>query len=110
MKAYLFLLAAILFEIGATTTLKMSEQFTRLTPSILTVVGYGVTFYCLSHALKSIPVGIAYAVWSGVGIVFIALIGWLGFKQRLDLPAIVGLVMIVGGVLVINLFSKSAGH
>lgn len=78
--------------------------------SILTVIGYGVTFYCLSHALKTIPVGVAYAMWSGVGIVFIALIGWLDFEQRLDLPAIVCLAMIVGGVLLINLFSKSAEH
>lgn len=110
MKAYLFLLAAILFEIGATTTLKMTEQFTRPVPSILTVIGYGAAFYCLSLALRTIPVGIAYAIWSGVGIVFIALIGWLAFKQRLDLPALIGLLMIVGGVLIINVFSKTAGH
>lgn len=110
MKSYLFLLAAILFEIGATTTLKMTEQFTRLVPSILTVIGYGAAFYCLSLALRTIPVGVAYAIWSGVGIVFIALIGWVGFRQRLDWPAVIGMLMIVGGVLVINLFSKSAGH
>lgn len=110
MKTYLFLLAAIVLEIGATTALKMSEQFTRLVPGVLTVVGYGAAFYCLSQALRTIPVGIAYAIWSGVGVVFITLIGWLGFKQRLDWPAILGLAMIVGGVLVINLFSKTASH
>lgn len=110
MKAYFFLLVAILCEIGATTALKMSEQFTRLWPGVLTVAGYGVAFYCLSLALRTIPVGVAYAVWSGVGIVFIALIGWLAFKQRLDLPAVVGMAMIVVGVLIINLFSKTASH
>lgn len=110
MKEYLFLLLAIIFEIAGTTALKATEQFTKLVPSILTVIAYALTFYFLSLALRTIPVGIAYAIWSGVGIVFIALIGWVVFKQHLDLPAILGLGLIIAGVLVINLFSKSAGH
>lgn len=110
MKEYLFLLLAIIFEIAGTTMLKATEQFTKLAPSILTILAYAVTFYFLSLAMRTIPVGIAYAIWSGVGIVFIALVGWIVFKQHLDLAAILGMGLIIAGVLVINLFSKSAGH
>lgn len=88
----------------------MSDQFTKLIPGIVTVAAYLICFYFLSLSLKTIPVGIAYAIWSGVRIVFIALIGWIAFKQQLDLPAVPGLLLIVSGVLVINLFSKTAGH
>ncbi|MEQ4618706.1 MAG: SMR family transporter [Corticimicrobacter sp.] len=110
MKNYLFLLVAILAEIIATSALKASDGFTRAVPSVVTVIGYGVAFYFLSLTLRTIPVGIAYALWSGIGIVLIALIGHFVFHQRLDLPALLGILMIVGGVLVINLFSRASGH
>ena len=101
---------AIVFETVATSFLKQSEQFTKLVPSVLTVLGYAAAFYCLSVVLKSIPVGIAYAIWSGVGIILIALIGFFVFKQHLDLAAIIGLVLIIAGVVVINVFSNSVSH
>ena len=107
MKTYLILFLAIVFETVATSFLKQSEQFTKLVPSVLTVLGYAAAFYCLSVVLKSIPVGIAYAIWSGVGIILIALIGFFVFKQHLDLAAIIGLVLIIAGVVVINVFSNS---
>ncbi len=110
MKQYLLLLLAIVAETIATSSLKMSEQFTKLVPSIITVIGYGAAFYCLSIVLKTVPVGIAYALWSGIGIILITLIGVFYFKQHLDLPAIIGLVLIVAGVVVINVFSKSVSH
>jgi len=110
MKGSLYLLVAIAFEIVATTFLKKSEEFTKLVPSIITVVGYLAAFYCLSISLRSIPIGVAYAIWSGVGIVFITLIGILVFKQTPDLPAIIGLLLIVLGVVVINVFSKMGTH
>ena len=88
MKAYLILLLAIVLETIATSFLKQSEQFTRLLPTIVTVAGYAGSFYCLSLVLKNIPVGIAYAIWSGMGIVLISAIGWVAFKQHLDLAAI----------------------
>ena len=110
MKGTLYLLIAIAFEIVATTYLKKSEEFTKLVPSIITVVGYGVAFYCLSLSLRTIPVGIAYAIWSGVGIVLITLVGILVFKQTPDLPAIIGLLFIIIGVAIINIFSKMNAH
>jgi len=110
MKSYMFLLLAIFFEIVATTFLKKSEQFTHLKPSIITVIGYVLAFYFLSLTLRSIPVGVAYAIWSGVGIVLITIVGMVMFKQTPDLPAIIGLVLITSGVIVINLFSKMAAH
>lgn len=110
MKSYLILLLAIIFETLATSFLKQSEQFTKLVPSLLTIVGYAASFYCLSIVLKTIPVGIAYTIWSGVGIILIAVIGLVVFKQHLDLPAIIGLGMIIAGVVIINVFSKSVSH
>ena len=110
MKTYLILFLAIVFATVATSFLKQSEQFTKLVPSVLTVLGYAAAFYCLSVVLKSIPVGIAYAIWSGVGIILIALIGFFVFKQHLDLAAIIGLVLIIAGVVVINVFSNSVSH
>lgn len=107
---YTYLGIAIVAEVTATSALKASAGFSRLVPSIITVLGYAVSFYCLAMVLKSIPTGIAYAIWSGVGIVLISLIGWLWFKQTLDLPAIIGMALIIAGVVVINLFSKSIGH
>ena len=103
-------MAAIFSEIVATSFLNASEGFTRLGPSCVSVIGYSISFFLLSLVLKSIPVGIAYAFWSGIGIVCIAVIGWLVYGQKLDLPAIAGIVLILIGVLVINLFSKTAGH
>lgn len=110
MKHYLILLVAIVCEVIATSALKQTEQFTRLIPSVITVAGYAAAFYFLSIVLRNIPLSIAYAIWSGAGIVLVALVGWIVFKQHLDIPAIIGICMILGGVLVINLFSESAGH
>lgn len=107
---YVYLIFAILAETIGTTALQASQQFTRLAPSVLVVIAYGISFYLLALALKFIPVGIAYAIWSGLGIVFIACIGFVIFGQKLDLPAIAGLAMIIGGIVVIHLFSKSVGH
>lgn len=110
MKNYLFLLVAILFETIATSSLKASEQFTKIVPSLITVIGYIAAFYFLSLTLKTIPVGIAYAIWSGIGIVLITLAGIILFKQIPDLPAIIGMLLIVTGVVVINVFSKTSAH
>lgn len=110
MKNFLFLIIAIIFEIIATTTLKKSEEFTKLIPSIITIVGYCGAFYFLSFAIRTIPVGIAYAIWSGVGIVLITIIGAIFFKQMPDLAAIIGTSLILIGVIVINIFSKTTGH
>jgi len=107
---WLYLGVAIVAEIFATSALKGSEGFTRLVPSVITVFGYLISFYFLSLTLREIPVGIAYAIWSGVGIVLISLIGLLVFKQRLDAPALIGIGLICAGVLVINLFSHSSAH
>ena len=109
-KAYLFLAVAILAEVIATSTLKASSGFTKIVPSLATVVGYGVSFYFLSLTLAVLPTGIAYAIWSGVGIVLISLIGWIIFGQSLDAPAIAGMGLILAGVVVINVFSKSSTH
>lgn len=110
MKNFLFLFIAIIFEIIATSALKKSEQFTQLLPSIITVVGYFAAFYFLSFAIKTIPVGFAYAIWSGVGIVLITIIGAIFLKEIPDLPAIIGLSLIIIGVVVINVFSKTTAH
>ena len=107
---YLYLAIAIAAEVVATSALKASEGFTRLGPSLVVAAGYGVAFYFLSLVLKTVPVGVAYAIWSGVGIVLIAIIGWAVLKQPLDAPALVGIGLIVAGVAVIQLFSKAAAH
>ena len=109
-QSYLLLGLAIVMEVAGTTALKASDGFTRLVPSLLTAVAYGASFYLLSLTLRLIPIGVAYAVWSGVGIVLVSSIAWLVYGQRLDLPAWIGLGLIVAGVLVVNLFSKSTGH
>lgn len=108
--AYLYLSIAILAEVAATSLLKAAAEFTRLWPSLGVVAGYGIAFYFLSLSLRSIPVGVTYAIWSGVGIVLITGIGWLAYGQKLDGPALFGCGLIVAGVAVINLFSKTAGH
>ena len=107
---WLYLAIAIVAEVIGTSALKASDGFTKLYPSLIVIVGYGVAFYFLSLTLRTIPVGIAYAIWSGVGIVLISLIGGLAFNQKLDLPALLGISLIAAGVAVLNLFSKSAGH
>jgi len=104
------LAVAIVAEVIATSALKASNEFTRLWPSVAVVLGYGVAFYCLSVTLRTLPVGVVYAVWSGAGIALIGLIGWLVFGQALDGPAIAGMALIVAGVAVINVFSKSVAH
>ncbi|GAA6158038.1 SMR family transporter [Ruegeria sp. HU-ET01832] len=109
-KAYLFLLFAVVAETIGTTALQASQQFTRFWPSVLVVVGYAIAFYLLGLTLKFMPVGIVYAIWSGLGIVLIAVIGFIVFGQRLDWPAVIGLVMILSGILVIHLFSNTTGH
>lgn len=107
---YLYLSVAIVAEVIATSALKSAEGFTRPGPSLLVVLGYGVAFYCLSLVMKTVPVGVAYAIWSGAGIVLIALIGWLLLKQALDAPALIGMGLIIAGVAVIQLFSRTAAH
>ncbi len=107
---YLILFFAVVAETIGTTALQASQQFTRLWPSVVVVVAYGISFALLGWALKFLPVGIAYAIWSGLGIVLIAIIGLAVFGQKLDLPAVVGMGMILGGILVIHLFSTTAPH
>ena len=109
-STYAILLAAIAAEVIATTALARSDSFTRLVPSLITIVGYALAFWLLSFPLRVMPTGIVYAIWSGLGIVFIAAVAWIWFGQRLDLPAMIGLAMILGGVLVVNLFSKTMLH
>lgn len=108
--SWAYLIIAIVAEVIATSALKTSDGFTRLVPSTITAVGYILAFYLLALALKTIPVGIAYAVWSGVGIVAIAIIGFFVFDQRLNAAAIVGIALILAGVLVLNVFSGTGGH
>lgn len=105
---YLYLAIAIVSEVIGTSALKASEGFTRLVPSLITAAAFACAFYCLSLTMRTIPIGIAYAIWSGVGIVLISLIALVLFGQKLDLPALIGMGLIVAGVLVINLFSRSA--
>lgn len=110
MNNWIYLAVAIVSETIATSALKASEGFTRPWPTLLMAAGYGLAFYCLSLTLRTIPVGVAYAVWSGAGIVLITLASRLLFGQKLDAPALAGIALIVAGVLVMNLFSKTAGH
>lgn len=107
MQQWILLSIAIVSEVIATSCLKAAEGFTRLWPSLVVVVGYLLAFYFLSLTLKTIPVGVAYAIWSGVGVVLIALSGWLFLGQSLDIPALIGLTLIVAGVFVINVFSQT---
>lgn len=108
--SYLYLGIAIVAEVIATSFLRQSAGFTKIVPTAIMATGYGVAFYCLSLALRDIPTGVAYAIWSGVGIVLIALIAWIVQGQRLDAPAMAGIGLIMAGVLVMNLFSKTTGH
>ena len=110
MRAWLPLALAILAEVIGTSALKASAGFSRLWPSLVVVAGYGTAFYFLSLALRQSPVGIAYAVWSGIGTVLITLIGVLAFRQKIDAAGVLGIALIVAGVLVLNLWSKSGAH
>lgn len=110
MNDWLYLAAAIAAETLATSLLKSSEGFTRLGPSLIVVAGYGCAFFFLSLTLRTIPVGVAYAIWSGVGIILVTLIAWLIFGQKIDLPGLIGIGLIVAGVIVLKLFSKTSGH
>lgn len=107
---YVYLTIAIIAEVIGTTALQASAGFSKFVPSAIVVLAYGVAFYCLSLVLKSVPVGIAYAIWSGMGIVLITLVGATIFGQTLDLPAMLGIVLIISGVVVMNVFSTSVGH
>lgn len=108
--AFVYLALAIVAEVIATSALKASEGFTRLWPSAVVVVGYSLAFYLLSLVLRSIPVGIAYALWAGLGIVLVTLVGLVVYGERPDLPALLGIAMIIGGVVVIQLFSSVSAH
>lgn len=110
MHPYLLLGISILAEVIATSALKSSAGLTRLGPSLLSVLGYGLAFFCLSRVMSHIPTGVVYAIWSGLGIVLISLVGWLMYGQKLDAAAMAGMALIVAGVLVIQLFSRASGH
>lgn len=107
---YIYLAVAIIFEVIGTTALKHSEGFTRLGASLVTVGSYALAFYFLSLPIRVFPVGVVYAIWSGFGIVLITLIGWVWFRQSLDLAALIGIAFIIAGVLIVNLFSKALVH
>jgi small multidrug resistance pump len=104
---WIYLSIAIVSEVIASSALRASDGFTRVGPTLALLIGYGISFYFLSLTLRTIPMGIAYAVWSGVGILLICMVGWLIFGQKLDWPAIIGLTFIVAGVVILNVFSKS---
>ena len=110
MLPWLFLSVAIVAEVVGTSFLKASAGFTKPLPVVTVVLGYGLSFYFLSLTLETLPVGIAYAVWSGVGLVLITAVAWVAFGQTLDLPAVIGMGLILAGVLILNLFSTAAGH
>ncbi len=107
---YVYLVLAVICEVIATSSLKAAEGFTRLGPSLVVALGYGMSFYLLSLIVQSMPVGIVYAVWSGTGIVLVAIVGAVWLKQTPDAPAIIGMGLIMAGVIVVNLFSKTVSH
>ena len=108
--AYFYLAVAIVAEVAATSALKASEEFTKPGPTLIVVVGYAVAFYLLTLVLRTIPVGIAYAVWAGLGIALVALMGVVLYRQVPDVPALIGIGLIISGVVVINVFSQTSGH
>ena len=110
MKTALIFFFAVLSEVVATTSLKFSEGFTKLLPSLIVIVGYGLSFYLLSMSLKIMPIGIAYALWSGIGIILTVIAGILIWRESLDWARVVGILFIIGGILIINLFSKVTVH
>lgn len=107
---YFYLALAIIAEVIATSSLKASAEFTRFVPSLIVVTGYGIAFYLLTLVLRSIPIGITYAIWSGVGIILVAVVGAIFYKQIPDLPAMIGMALIVSGVVIIHVFSKTVAH
>ena len=107
---YLYLTFAIVSEVAATSALKATEQFTKLIPSLIVIMGYVIAFFFLSLTLKNMSTGIAYAIWSGFGIVLVSIAGWIFYGQKLDLPAILGISLIIIGVLIVNIFSKTVSH
>ena len=104
---WVLLTIAIVAEVIATSSLKLSDGFTRLWPSVVVVLGYGISFYFLSVTMRSMPIGVIYAIWSGLGVVLVTLVGCLVFKQHLDLPALIGISLIIAGVVIMNVWSKS---
>lgn len=110
MKTFVILLFAILSEVIGTTALKFSEGFTKPIPSFIVALGYGTSFYLLSIALKSMPIGVAYAIWSGVGLVLTVIAGMIIWKETLDWARVLGIVLILAGIVLINVFSKTAAH
>lgn len=107
---YVYLALSIVAEVIATSSLKASEGFTKLWPSVAVVVGYAVAFHFLALTLKTIPIGVAYAIWAGAGVSLVAVVGWVLFGQKLDAPAIIGMALIVAGVVIMQVFSKATGH
>ncbi len=107
---YLYLAIAILAEVAATSALKAADGFTNLIPSVIVVVGYAISFYLLSITLRTISIGVVYAIWSGAGLALLAIIGWFYYKQPLDWPAIAGIGLIMAGILMLNLSSTATVH
>ncbi|MDC9720840.1 MAG: SMR family transporter [Gammaproteobacteria bacterium] len=110
MKSWMLLLCAVVCEVVGTSAIKYSEGFTKIVPTVIVFIGFGVAFYLLSITLKVIPIGMAYAVWSGLGIVLISVIGHFVFQQRLDTPAFIGMSFILAGVIIMQVFSKAVAH
>ena len=108
--AYIYLAIAIIAEVASTSALKASDEFTKLIPSLIVIVGYGASFYLLTLVLRTIPVAITYAVWSGAGIVLVAIIGVILYKQIPDIPVLIGMGLIVAGISIINVYSKAIAH
>ena len=107
---YIYFAAAIISEVVATSALKASEEFTKLIPSLIVIVGYCISFYLVTLVLRTIPIGITYAIWAGVGIVLVALVGAILYKQIPDIPAVIGMGLIIAGVVIINVYSKTFVH
>lgn len=105
--AYIYLVIAIIAEVSATSALKASEEFTRLIPSIIVIIGYGLAIFLLTQVLKTMPVGITYAIWAGIGIILVVLIGAVTYKEIPDMPAIIGMSLIIAGLVIIHIFSKT---
>lgn len=110
LKTYIILALAIVAEVIATTALARSESFSKFWPSVMTVIGYAIAFWLLSFPLRVLPTGIVYAIWSGMGIILISAVAWIWYRQALDTPALIGIGLIMAGVLVVNIFSKSLTH
>jgi small multidrug resistance pump len=108
--SFVYLTIAVVAEVIATSSLKASEEFTRLWPSVIVVVGYGVAFYLLSLCLRTIPLGVMYAIWSGLGVLLTGIVGWVVYKEHLDPPALLGMGLILTGVMVIRLFSTAGAQ